>query len=80
MPTATPLSTRITMPPADANIRYVRVTLPRTLNARLTVIGDACTRAEFEGDVAKCAHAQAGTATADRRDCACWRVWCWCRV
>ena len=60
----TALSTRITMPAGDANLRYVRVTLPSTLNARLTVINDACTRAEFETDIAKCAHAQAGTAVA----------------
>jgi len=60
----TPLTTRITMPKGNANLRYVRVTLPGTLNARLTIIGDACTRAEFETDIAKCAHARAGTATA----------------
>lgn len=60
----TPLSTRITMPAGQANIRYVRVTLPSTINARLTVIDDACTRAQFETDIAKCAHAQAGTAVA----------------
>ncbi len=61
---STPLSTRITMPPGEANIRFVRVTLPSTMNARLTVINDACTRAEFESDIAKCGHAQAGTAVA----------------
>ncbi|HEX4806914.1 MAG TPA: hypothetical protein VFU94_13530 [Conexibacter sp.] len=61
---STPLSTRITMPAGDANLRFVRVTLPSTINARLTVIDDACTRAEFESDIAKCAHAQAGTAVA----------------
>jgi uncharacterized repeat protein (TIGR01451 family) len=60
----TPLTTRITMPKGDANLRFVRVTLPRAINARLTVIGDACTRTEFETNIAKCAHAQAGTATA----------------
>jgi hypothetical protein len=61
----TPLSTRLTMPPSDqANLRSVRVTLPDTINARLTVINDACTRAEFESDIGKCAHAQAGTASA----------------
>ncbi|HZV74086.1 MAG TPA: hypothetical protein VFF79_10255, partial [Conexibacter sp.] len=62
---STPLSTTLTMPPkGQTNLRFVRVTLPTTINARLTVINDACTRAEFEQDVAKCAHAQAGTATA----------------
>ena len=60
----TALSTRITMPAGGANLRFVRVTLPSTLNARLTVIQDACTRAEFESDIGKCAHAQAGTAVA----------------
>jgi uncharacterized repeat protein (TIGR01451 family) len=61
----TPLSTRITMPTRDeANLRSVQVTLPDTINARLTVINDACTRAQFESDISKCAHAQAGTAVA----------------
>lgn len=59
-----PLSTRVTMPAGSANLRFVRVTLPKTINARLTVINDACTRAEFETDIAKCAHARAGTAAA----------------
>ncbi len=63
-PESTPLSTRITMPMGDANLRSVKVTLPSTINARLTVINDACTRAEFENDIAKCGHAQAGTAVA----------------
>src|SRR6185312_16757336 len=48
----------------QANLRYVRVTLPGTLNARLTVIQDACTPQQFDTDIAKCAHAKAGTATA----------------
>jgi hypothetical protein len=60
----TPLSTRITMPQGQANLRFVRVTLPETINARLTVINDACTRAQFEADVSQCAHARAGTAVA----------------
>ncbi len=60
----TPLSTTVTMPKGDANLRYVRVTLPKTINARLTVINDACTRAQFESNIAQCAHAKAGTATA----------------
>lgn len=59
-----PFTTRLTMPSGDANVRFVRVTLPGTINARLTVINDACTRAEFETDIAKCAHAKAGTAVA----------------
>jgi hypothetical protein len=61
----TPLSTTLTMPSRDqTNLRFVRVILPQTINARLTVINDACTRAEFEADIRNCAHAQAGTATA----------------
>ncbi|HEX4806311.1 MAG TPA: hypothetical protein VFU94_10455, partial [Conexibacter sp.] len=60
----TPLSTTVKMPAGEANIRFVRVTLPTTINARLTVINDACTRAQFETNIAACAHAKAGTATA----------------
>lgn len=60
----TPLATRVTMPAGDANLRFVRVSLPDTINARLTVINDACTRAQFESDIASCAHAIAGTAVA----------------
>jgi uncharacterized repeat protein (TIGR01451 family) len=57
--------TRLTMPQHNqANLRFVRVTLPRTINARLNTINDACTRQEFESDVAKCAHAKAGSAVA----------------
>jgi uncharacterized repeat protein (TIGR01451 family) len=60
-----PFTTRLTMPRrGQANIRSVRVTLPTTINARLNTINDACTRAEFESDLSKCAHAKAGTATA----------------
>ena len=59
----TPLSTTLTMPSrGQANLRYVRVTLPQSINARLTVINDACTRAEFEAG--NCEHAKTGTATA----------------
>jgi len=61
----TPFTTRLTMPQSNqANLRFVRVTLPRTINARLNTINDACTRAEFESDISKCAHAKAGTAVA----------------
>jgi hypothetical protein len=60
-----PFTTRLTMPRRhQANLRFVRVTLPRTINARLNTINDACTRAEFESDLSRCAHAKAGTATA----------------
>ena len=63
-----PFTTRLTMPQRNqANLRFVRVTLPRTINARLNTINDACTRAEFESDISKCAHAKAGGAVASRR-------------
>ena len=60
----TPFSTTVRMPRGDANLRFVRVTLPRTINARLTVINDACTRREFEANINNCRHAQAGSASA----------------
>jgi uncharacterized repeat protein (TIGR01451 family) len=61
----TPFSTTLRMPTkGQTNLRFVRVTLPKTINARLTVINDACTRAEFESNVSKCTHAKAGTAVA----------------
>jgi len=60
-----PFTTTLTMPQrGQTNLRFVRVTLPRTINARLNTIQDACTRAEFESDIAKCAHAKAGSAVA----------------
>lgn len=58
-----PFSTKVTMPPGNANLRYVRVTLPSTINARLTVINRACTRVQYEA--AKCEAARAGTAVAN---------------
>jgi hypothetical protein len=60
-----PFTTTLTMPKrGQANLKFVRVTLPRTINARLNTINDACTRAEFESSISKCSHAKAGTATA----------------
>jgi uncharacterized repeat protein (TIGR01451 family) len=60
-----PFTTTLTMPSRNqANLRAVRVTLPTTINARLNTINDACTRAEFEADITKCAHALAGSAVA----------------
>jgi uncharacterized repeat protein (TIGR01451 family) len=60
-----PFTTVLRMPSRhQANIRFVRVSLPTTINARLNTINDACTRAEFESDLGKCAHAKAGTAKA----------------
>jgi hypothetical protein len=60
----TPLTATLTMPRGGANLRSARVMLPKAINARLTVIQDACTRAEFEADISKCDHARAGTAKA----------------
>jgi len=58
-------TTTLSMPSkGQTNLRFVRVTLPQTINARLNTINDACTRAEFESDVKKCGHAVAGSATA----------------
>jgi hypothetical protein len=61
----TPLTSVVTMPSRNqANLRFVRVSLPTTINARLNTIEDACTRAEFESDIRKCSHAIAGSASA----------------
>jgi uncharacterized repeat protein (TIGR01451 family) len=60
-----PFTTTLTMPRRNqTNLRFVRVSLPTTINARLNTINDACTRAEFEADISKCSHAKAGTAVA----------------
>jgi hypothetical protein len=60
-----PFTTTLRMPQRNqANLRFVRVTLPRTINARLNTINDACSRAEFESDIGRCAHAKAGSAVA----------------
>jgi hypothetical protein len=59
---STPVSATVTMPPGDSNLRKTSVTLPGTLNARLPVVNNACTRAEF--DAGRCAKAKAGTAVA----------------
>jgi uncharacterized repeat protein (TIGR01451 family) len=60
-----PFTTTLTMPSRrQTNLKFVRVSLPTTINARLNTINDACTRAEFEADITKCSHARAGSATA----------------
>jgi hypothetical protein len=59
---STTLAATVAMTPGQANLRGVKVRLPTTLNARLPVINEACTRAEFEAN--DCAAAKAGTATA----------------
>lgn len=57
----TPLTARIATRPGDANLRAVTVKLPRTINARLDVINDACTLEQFH---ARACTQQVGTATA----------------
>jgi uncharacterized repeat protein (TIGR01451 family) len=57
-----PLTTTLSMPSRSANLRYVRVKLPTSINARLTVINRACTRAVYEAH--RCEAARAGTASA----------------
>jgi hypothetical protein len=59
---STPLTATLRQTPGQSNLRFVRVTLPTTINARLTVINDACTRAEFESN--RCQDARTGTAIA----------------
>jgi len=58
----TPFTATLRQGPGQAGLSRVRVTLPTTINARLTVINDACTRAEFEAG--RCEDARTGTATA----------------
>jgi hypothetical protein len=45
---STPLTTTLRMPPGDANLRSVSVSLPTTLNALLPVLNRACTLADFQ--------------------------------
>ena len=59
---STPLNATLRMKPGQANLRFVRVTLPTTINARLTVINDACTREEYEAG--NCEDARTGSAVA----------------
>jgi hypothetical protein len=59
---STPLTTVLTMPKAGANLARVSVSLPLALNARLDVVNNACTQAQF--DAGDCEQAKAGTATA----------------
>jgi hypothetical protein len=57
-----PLTTTLTIPRGNANLRSVALSLPTTINARLPVINRACTRAQFEAH--NCDGARAGSATA----------------
>jgi hypothetical protein len=57
---STPLVTKVTSGPGQANLASVGVSLPTILNARLPVVTDACTIAQFNaGD---CERARTGTA------------------
>jgi uncharacterized repeat protein (TIGR01451 family) len=58
---STPLVTRIRRGPGQANLASVGVRLPLIFNARLAVIEDACTPAQF--DAGDCEQARAGVAT-----------------
>lgn len=57
-----PLTAVLRMPRGGANLDKVGVTLPGVLNARLPVVTNACTQAEF--DAGNCEKARAGTAVA----------------
>jgi hypothetical protein len=59
---STPLTSTVTMPKGDANLKSVSVSLPSSLNARLDVVNNACTQAQFESG--HCEQARAGTAVA----------------
>jgi hypothetical protein len=59
---STPLTATLTQTPGQANLKSVGVTLPLLLSARLDVVNNACTRAQF--DAGHCEAARAGSAVA----------------
>ena len=59
---STPFTATLRQTPGQAGLARVQVTLPTTINARLTVINDACTRAQYEAG--NCEDARTGSATA----------------
>lgn len=59
---STPLTTTITQPAGQSNLRQVEVTLPTTLDALLPVVNRACTLAQY--DAGRCGRAKAGSAVA----------------
>jgi hypothetical protein len=59
---STPLSTTLTQPAGQSNLREVKVTLPTTLDALLPVVNRACTLAQY--DAGNCRRAEAGSAVA----------------
>jgi hypothetical protein len=59
------LTVRVSQPAGEANIRYVRVQLPKSLPSRLTTLQQACTEAKFAANPAGCPPGSVvGTATA----------------
>lgn len=58
----TPLDVTLRMPAGHANARSVKVTLPKAINARLNVIRNACSLAEFNAGASRCI--RIGTAVA----------------
>ncbi len=58
----TPFTATLRQSSGQTGLGRVQVTLPTTINARLTVINDACTRAEYEAG--NCEDARTGDATA----------------
>ena len=59
---STSLTATLTQTPGQAGVKLARVALPLALNARLDVVNNACTLAEFKAD--DCAEARAGSAVA----------------
>ncbi len=59
---STPLSTTLTQPAGQSNLREVKVTLPTTLDALLPVVSRACTQAQFQAG--SCKRAEVGSASA----------------
>jgi hypothetical protein len=61
----TSLAVRVSQSSGQANIKYVRVQLPKALPSRLTTLQKACTEAQFAANPAGCPHASfVGTAVA----------------
>ena len=59
---STPLVAKLTQTRGQTNLQSVSVVLPRTLNAHLDVVNDACTPAQFEAR--DCERARTGRAVA----------------
>jgi len=59
---STPVRTTLTQSRGESNLKSVSVSLPLSLNARLDVVNQACTQAQF--DAGHCEQARAGSAVA----------------